>query len=279
MDYKKEDYNKFMQLYTHQPWLSKKESSLEALVATCDTPEQKELIFSLLNRFYYLKEDAVHLHLEQMVKYIMSCGFEKERTQLVACTFDDEADSGQKILDMIKVPLYEKGWKNIKTVNTIGKACKVIPKGKNQIIIIDEFIGTGKSLRTRVAWLKNNAKQPIEIKCCFMAGMEKAVKALNDDSIEIFCSLQIGKGISDFFKGEELAHAKDNMIHLESKLAKTIQEKKLEDYSFGYGKAEAIYSTENGNTPNSVFPIFWWLKDNKGNERNTILTRYEKGFE
>lgn len=112
-----------------------------------------------------------------------------------------------------------------------------------------------------------------------MAGMEKAVKALNDDSIEIFCSLQIGKGISDFFKGEELAHAKDNMIHLESKLAKTIQEKKLEDYSFGYGKAEAIYSTENGNTPNSVFPIFWWLKDNKGNERNTILTRYEKGFE
>lgn len=111
MDYKKEDYNKFMQLYTHQPWLSKKESSLEALVATCDTPEQKELIFSLLNRFYYLKEDAVHLHLEQMVKYIMSCGFEKERTQLVACTFDDEADSGQKILDMIKVPLYEKDGK------------------------------------------------------------------------------------------------------------------------------------------------------------------------
>ena len=66
---------------------------------------------------------------------------------------------------------------------------------------------------------------------------------------------------------------------MESKLAKIIQEKKLEDYSFGYGKAEALYSLENGNTPNSVFPVFWWLKDEKGNERKTILTRYEKGFE
>lgn len=45
MDYKKEDYIKFMQLYSHQSWLSKKESSLEALISTCDTKEQKKISF------------------------------------------------------------------------------------------------------------------------------------------------------------------------------------------------------------------------------------------
>ncbi len=279
MDYKKEDYIKFMQLYSHQSWLSKKESSLEALIATCDTYEQKKLIFSLLDRFHYLKEDVVHLFLGQMVDYIMNSGFEKERIQLVACTYDNEADSGQKILDMIKVPLFERGWRNIKTVNVVGKAIKTISEGKNQIIFIDEFLGTGRSLRTRVEWLNKNANQPIEIKCCFMAGMKYAVETLKADSIDIFCPLQLEKGISEYFEGDKLVHAIKDMINLESKLAKIIQEKKLEDYSFGYGKAEALYSLENGNTPNSVFPIFWWLKDEKGNERKTILTRYEKGFE
>lgn len=279
MDYKKEDYIKFMQLYSHQSWLCKKEPNLEALIEICDTREQKNLVFSLLDRFHYLKEDMVHLLLEQMADYIVNCEFEKSRTLLVASTYDEEADSGQKILDMLKVPLYERRWRDVKTVNIIGKAIRPISQGKDQIIIIDEFLGTGRTLRTRVEWLKKNANQNIDIKCCFMAGMRNAVEALNADSIKIFCPLQLEKGISEYFEGDRLAHAEHDMLCLESKLAQRIQEKYLADYSFGFGKAEALYSLENGNTPNSVFPIFWWIKDQNGNERKTILTRYEKGFE
>ena len=279
MNYKKEDYANFMRLYSHQHWLSKKESSLEALIATCDTKEQKNLIFSLLERFHYVNDDTTNLFLEHMADFIMNCGFEKERIQLVASTYDEEADSGQKILDMIKVPLHEKGWKNVKTVNTIGKAIKDILKGKDQIIIVDEFIGTGQTLKNRVYWLTHSTKQPIKIKCCIMAGMKKAIETLKADSIEVFCPLELEKGISEYYEGNKLDEEIKNMLNLESKLAKKIQEKKLEDYSFGYGKAEALYTSKNGNTPNSVFPIFWWLRDEKGNERNTILTRYEKGFE
>lgn len=279
MDYKKEDYTKFMQLYSRQSWLSKKESSLEALISTCDTKEQKKLIFSLLDRFHYLNGETTNFFLEQMADYIVNCEFEMERIQLVACTYNDEADSGQKILDMIKIPLYQKGWKKFKTVNVIGKAVKTSSEGKNQIIIVDEFLGTGRTLRTRIEWLKKNVRQPVEIKCCFLAGMKNAVEKLKADSIDIFCPLQLEKGISEYFEGDKLNFAINDMIGLESKLAKIINEKKLEDYSLGYGKAEALYSLENGNTPNSVFPIFWWLKDKNGNERETILTRYETGFE
>lgn len=279
MDYKKKDYSKFMQLYSRQNWLVKKEPNLEELISICDTKEQKSLIFSLLDRFHYLKEDTVHLLLGQLADYIANCGFEKERTQLVACTYDEEADSGQKILDMVKVPLFERGWRNIKTINVIGKAVKPLLNGKNQIIIVDEFIGTGRSLRTRIDWLRKSVNDPIEIKCCFMAGMKTAIDSLLADSIDVFCPLQLDKGISEFFEGEKLNLAIKDMLGLEAKLAQEIKEKKLSDYSFGHGQAEALYSLDNGNTPNSVFPIFWWIKDYKSNERQTILTRFEIGFE
>lgn len=279
MNYQKDDFYSFMQLYSRQSWLHIREPRIEELISICETREQKELVFSLLDRFHYLKNDMILVYLEQMADYIINSGFEKERTLLVACTYDEKADSGQKILDMIKVPLYQRGWKRIQTINTVGKSIKHISNEMNQIIIIDEFIGTGKSLRTRVEWLTNNSKNPIEIKCCFMSGMKKAIDELISDSIDIFCPLQLNKGITEFFEGNKLSSAITDMLSLESKLATNIQHKLLSDYSFGYGKAEALYSLENGNTPNSVFPIFWWIKDNKGNDRQTILTRYEEGFE
>lgn len=277
----KEEYHQLTNLYIKQKWLIPKKQELKELIDFCDNNETKNLIFSLLERFAYLDNDTLNLLLNELSDYIINkTGFTENTTQLLSLTYDDEADSSQKILDNIKHPIYKKGWRQIKTVNMFGKSITNFNKGKTEIIIIDEFIGSGKTLRGRINYLKKNINGNFKLKCCFIAGIKGTIDDLIDEGIDIFCPLQLDRGISEHYEGDKLKEAENLMLNLELKLAQFINQKDLFNYSFGYGGAEALYSMEgcNGNTPNSVFPIFWWLKDRGNLERNTILTRFEIGF-
>lgn len=264
-----------------QNWLMDKQDELLELVDFCDKKESKDLIFSLLDRFSYLNNGSLLVLLDNICDYIINTAkFNAETTQLLAMTYDDGADSGQKVLDLIKMPLYQKEWKGFETVNKIGKSGKYVKKGRTQIVLIDEFIGSGKTLRGRIAYLEKNIPDDFEIITCFIAGTRETIEKLEDEGVKVFCALQLDKGISEYYKADELNKAEDLMLDLELKLAQWINKKELYQYSFGYGNAEALYTMEgcNGNTPNSVFPIFWWLFDLKEKKRNTLLTRYETGF-
>lgn len=280
---KKEDYNNVMNLCMRHSWLIPRQNKLLDLIDFCDNKNSKDLIFSLLNRFTYLTADNLNILLNEISEHIVNeSNFKQENCQLLSMTYDDEADSGQKVLDNLKMPLFQKGWRNIKTVNKLGKSIKYYGEGKNQIIVVDEFIGSGKTLKNRINYLNKNIPGAFEVIFCFIAGTKETIEKLQAEGIKVFCPLQLDKGITDFYKDSNLRNAEDLMLNLELKLAQNINDKQLYDYSFGYGKGdpEALFSMEgcNGNTPNSVFPIFWWLNDINNKERNTLLTRYETGF-
>ena len=143
-----------------------------------------------------------------------------------------------------------------------------------QIILVDEFIGSGITLIKRLEYLqKNSDLNDCQIKCCFMAGMESTINYIrNDLAVEIFCPLVLKKGISEKYETNESLERIKNMKMIETKL-----DQLSEKYSLGYNQAEALYSAEgvDFNTPNSVFPIFWWPKANNS-DRKTILNRYQK---
>ena len=281
MGHKKDEYHKLTSLYVKQKWLIPKKNELKELIDFCGDNDSKDLVFSLLERFFYLETETLNMLLNEIADYITNkSGYKEETTQILSMTFDDEADSGQKILDDIKHPIFKNGWRSIKTVNNLGKGITNYNKGKTEIILIDEFIGSGKTLKGRIDYLKKNIKGTFTLKCCFVAGTHETISDLISEGIEIFCPLQLEKGISEHFKDKELSKAEDLMLDLELKLAPYIKKKELYNFSFGYGGAEALYTLEgcNGNTPNSVFPIFWWLMDKKENQRNTLLTRFEIGF-
>jgi hypothetical protein len=278
----KTDYNDIVKLYMQQSWLKSKKNQLMELMSFCNCQESKKLVFSLLERFCYIDTEKFDFLLNEVSDFIITeSEFKEATTQILAITYDSAADSGQKILDCIKMPLYRKGWRKLTTVNAFGKSIKNHSNGKTEIIIIDEFIGSGKTLKGRVDYLKKNIRGDFKLKCCFLAGIKNTITKLVSEGIDIFCPLQLDMGISEYFRGEELSKAVDLMLNLELKLLQKFNEEELYNFSFGYGGAEALYTMEgcSGNTPNSVFPIFWWLKDKLNNDRNTILTRFQLGFE
>ena len=281
MKYKKENYNKFINLYIRNKWLIEKSKEVEELINFCDNHDSQKLIFDLLERFIYLDQDNYNLLLNNCVEFIFDfLNYEEQRTQVLALAFDDEADSSQAVLHSIKHKICKKGWNQFATVNKFGAGIKHFNKGKNQIIIVDEFIGSGKTVKNRIDYLSKNITGNFEYHCLFISGIESTVNRLNSEGYNIFCALPLKKGISEYYLLDELKEKETQMLELELKLSQKINNKPLYDYSFGYGGAEALYSMEGcgGNTPNSVFPIFWWNKDFSQNQRNTILTRYELGL-
>lgn len=275
------NFLELISLYRKQRWLLKKEDSLEELLYSPKNRRHKKLLVNLLQEFKYLSNDDLSEYLKAISDYIINKStFTEAQTQIAAMTFDEEADSSQKVLDYIKMPLFKNGWFKIKTVNSFPKIVKFYNKGFTQIILIDEFIGSGKTLISRLKNLEANILGKFEIKICFIAGMDNAIKLIEEQGYEVFCPLRLPKGISERFKDEDVENANKSMLEIEATLAKNVSKYELSTYSFGYNKAEATYSLEGcqGNTPNSVFPVFWWPKNIAGKERNTLLTRFEKGL-
>lgn len=278
---KKEDFSRVYNLYPKQPWLCDKELPLIELIEFCDNVEQKDLIIDLLSEFKYLDQKVLNSYLNYLSDCIISdSGFEQNKTMVASITIDEEADSSQKILDYIKVPLFKMGWSEVKTVNRFNDIPKNFKKGKTQIILIDEFIGSGKTILGRIKNIKEWLNTAFELKFCFLVGMESGISVLEKLGFEVYCPLKLPKGISERYSENLAMKAIEKMKEIEAKLAEEINEYKLEEYSLGFNNTQALYSLESclGNTPNSVFPIFWWPRDSKSFLRNTLLTRVENGL-
>lgn len=278
---KKEDFNRVYGLYPKQPWLCDKEACLIELIELCETLEHKDLVIDLLGEFKYLDHKVLNTFLNYLSDSIINeSGFQEETTIIASITADDSADSSQKVLDYIKVPLFKMGWSNVITVNRFNDIPKHILKGKTQIILTDEFIGSGKTILHRLRSTNGWPKTHFTIKFCFLAGMDYAIKNIESLGHEVFCPLRLPKGISERYEEPLALNAIEKMKELEKKLAQQINTHNLSTFSLGYNNTQALYSLESclGNTPNSVFPIFWWPKCINDKPRNTLLTRVENGL-
>ena len=276
---KREDFNKYYKLLPRQNWLSEKENELINLLTSCKNEAQKDLIFDLLEDFHYLNSDIFTKYLELIAGYIINdTGFEIEKTQIVGMTMDSNPDSSQWLLHQLKPILTKKGWNNVKITTSFHRGVRKLNKdGLTQLVLVDEFIGSGQSIEGRIRYLRDKAKKEYEIKACFIAGMEYGINRVSENFAEFKCFIPLKKGISDKYSSPKSERAILHMSELESYLLQQINKKKLKDYHLGFNQAEALYSSY-GNTPNSVFPFFWWPYDRQKSPRNPILIRNEEGL-
>lgn len=272
-EYKTEAVKKLCDKYE---WLRERTKSLFELLGECKNTEEVDLVTELLERFKMIEEPERYLGYTGMAEYIAS-NFVVDKTLIVAMTKGHDPDSGQKVLQDLKTFLIEKDIRTKNFQNYFGFSPK-INNTYEKIIVVDEFLGSGKTVRNRVKDMKtlDNIE---EIHFCLLAGVESSIRKLEmelPERVKIYCHYQIKKGIWDFNTIIERFRKTRLMIDMEGRLSQKIGTRDLACYRFGYGNAQSLMSFGRYNIPNSVFPIFWW--PNHDFKRHTIFNRDEDGF-
>ncbi len=196
--------------------------------------------------------------------------------QIVAISDGKCPDGSQFIIQAIKNNFAkEPRWSEsnfINSLKTIGQAAYQL-RNNQKIILIDDFIGTGKTIIRKIKWLQDKIiekkKKNIRLYIVSLATMQNAVAKIKKLGHDFYSPLILNKGISDHYPDKMVKL--ENMLELESCLAGRYEGENLP--SLGYGKSESLFAIEGLNVPNNVFPIFWWpvLKD--FSTRETIFKR------
>ena len=250
----------------------------QLLFTECSRDELQELIIDLISRFEYLPQNKYTMLLDDLALGIVTePGLNDTNTQLVAMAPDSNADSSQEVLYYMKVKLQQLGWLNHKLVNRYDasiRTYKKSPKHKN-ILLLDEFVGSGNTVLNRVTRIKSQfAEKNIfdySIRVRVLVATRAGLSLIKQSGVDISSEIIIDKGISDNYPNSDVNNKLSLMIELESLLLSYFKDRPLP--SLGYGKTESLYCRDNGNTPNSVFPIFWWPFYENGEKRIPMLHR------
>lgn len=273
----KSHFKTLFNLSKKQPWLADKEEELtDLLFSECINKEEQSLILELLGRFIHISHDRFSDYLYSLVEEIATDPrLEDKNTLLVAMTGDSSPDSGQFVLYALK-PIFEKmNWRHHIAVTNFQRAFSKFKSSgfkHSNIVLIDEFVGSGKTILGRVKTLKQQfSDHEVNIIVRALFSSEVGVKAIEEEGIDFKSLLTLDKGISSHYSGIELNKKLQLMERLEGILLEKYEDRELPN--LGYGGTESLYTRDSGNTPNSVFPIFWWpfLKTNA--TRKTILIR------
>lgn len=192
---------------------------------------------------------------------------------------DKESDGSQQIINELKIALemnnrFKYGYSSV-CFEDIERLYK---KGYRHFIVIDDFIGSGKTVNARYKYFQDRHLQGATIGFYFLAGMAKGISYCKNRNIPVHCCKIMHKGINGHFRKEELLQRIRIMRYFESLLGKESGTAELKENTFGYGYAEALYCRQFGNIPNSVFPIFWWNKKIDGSDRKTVFRRVQDGY-
>lgn len=280
MDIKDRDvFRILLNLDKKQPWTSTRREALETLIyEECKSEDSRKLIIELIDRFHYLSSSDFNRCVKLLTEDIITDpDLEECNTQLVAMAADSTPDSSESILYALKPMLEDCGWREHHLVNKFGGAWhtyKLSPAHK-KIVLVDEFVGSGSTVVNRYKEIcrvfNNNGVHDFNIRVKVIVSTQKGYERVTQEGITIDYQYLINRGISDNYSGDLLLSMKSLMSQLEDLLLPRYKDRNLPRY--GYGEVEALYTREEGNTPNSVFPIFWWPFYRNNSQRKTLLIR------
>lgn len=263
-----------LEMTINQPWLKERQNPLIDLIDECQKDDQQQLIFELLERFTFLDAPEFHRAIQGIADYVqVTLGLGPNDAAISASDNSKYSDSSQLVAYSLKAAQWNTPlWTTNSFVSNLTHLAGSASKG--HLVLVDEFIGTGETAEKKVKWLKDElAKSGATPKIYFgvVAGMEAGLERVTAVVDGVFAAHVLRRGISDFYPAAVMQQRLDAMLELESRLSPEGRRGMLKKHSLGYKKSESLYSRANGNTPNNVFPVFWWDGRSDGSHRRPLL--------
>lgn len=257
-------------------WLADKEEEIQSLLfSECSDSHSRDLVIHLLDKLIFIKIGEYGKLIDCLANSIMTNPeIKDEQLLLVSLAADHTPDSSQSVLYDLKLPFEKSKWRKHRKVNRYDHINRELKRNPNHttFVLVDEFVGSGQTVLQRVETIrKQHADKKISLYVKCLISTKEGKKRIIDSGINFECFIELDKGISDFFIGSDLIEKLNVMTSLENKLSDSFGDVPLPH--LGYGETEALYSRERGNTPNNVFPIFWWPQLKNKDDRNPLFYR------
>ena len=270
-------FDRVFKLHELQPWTSDKHDQLYALLAECDDNNQFHLILDLLTAYENFDEQRTRkAFIELKSKITDDWALSPSNTLIAALHNKDQPGSAQSLIQQFKPLFSGTDWRPDNFICNL-KPILNTKKHYDNIVFIDDFIGTGNQLCKSIDWFSEEIKNlHSQKKTFFLAAlciMNQAIQRIESRNITHFATHYMVKGILDRYSGRDLNTAQTTMHRLEDKLQWRNQLQR-QRYSFGYEQSEALFRFMENNAPNNNFPVFWWRKKPNGDNRNPLQERF-----
>lgn len=237
-------------------------STFERYVETLSklSEEQQDFILKLSERFLHIRTDQ---YAKELIPTVERLRKDYPSSLLLFAQCLPESEIGH--LKSSAAVLYQFKGNSIKTSIDLGKhtVCASdikdylgnLEKMQFKVVLVDDYIGTGETALGAIEYVKKVCPYPIDngdiLVLCIVA-MKAGVEKLNAEGIQVYCSHEESKGITDYYNGDEFEKASSLMHSIEKNIKVNAQN------IFGYSQSEALVCMER--CPNNTFPIYWLPK-------------------
>jgi hypothetical protein len=222
--------------------------------------EKQNLILELTADFLNVPLNDLYEYFINSIKKIENL---KSYSAIIVCPLKSLKEKKTKSSDHLWYHLknfcdfsYETFKDKLKFISEWKKISIEMTKGTPLIILVDDYIGSGKTVNDTVEELRQagNLKEDTAYCIISLIATEIGVKNINEKYGDIVaCDKIIRRGISDKYNGQILTENIKLMIQIEDEL------KVMPDFKFGYSQSESLVAIQN-KAPNNTFPVFWLEK-------------------
>lgn len=290
-NYSNFDYESLTELYFKNKWLRNEvnHTGLESLWFDYDDVKSKNILFKLLNNFTYLtNEDAAIFVRDKLIKAIKDWSLNPKDTLFIGFRKHKFPDGSEILLNFFKSLLVEinPDWKEYNLLPDFHYGIRRIKvKGfkdeglilKN-IVLVDDFIGTGGTAFKNVEHIKNlisSGDKDLQLNLFSLAAMSAGLKKIEPLKIQYITCSEQEKAVTSIWSSRKRKKIRRRLIEMEGILFEGKEPEPLQKFSLGYGKSEALYAWSRFNIPNNNLPIFWWNRYSHGGTRKPMFNRMQ----